>query len=47
MNLTTPRIETHPDPREEVMAMDDVDVDVTTVSIGSTSKRKERMGNND
>lgn len=43
MNLTTPRIETHPDPREEVMAMDDVDVNVGSESVNSTSNLEERM----
>jgi hypothetical protein len=46
-NLKAPRMGAHPALGEEVMAMDDVDVDVTSVSIDRTSKTKERMGSND
>jgi hypothetical protein len=44
MELIMPCTRAHPTPRKEVTAMDDVDVDVSRVSINNTSDQKERMG---
>jgi hypothetical protein len=45
MTLRMPYTSAHPDPGEEVMAMDDVDVDVHVRdrSLKNTSNRWERM----
>jgi hypothetical protein len=47
MNLMMPRIDAHPVPGEEVVAMDDADVNVGCISINNTSNRKERMDQDD
>ena len=43
MNSLMPCIDAHPAPGEEVMAMDDVDVNVGSESVNSTSNLEERM----
>ena len=43
MNLLIPYADAHPAPGEEVMAMDDVDVNVGLESVNSTSNLEERM----
>lgn len=43
MNLLMPCTGAHPAPGEEVMAMDDVDVNVSPESVNSTSNLEERM----
>jgi hypothetical protein len=43
MNLLMPCTDAHPTPGKEVMAMDDVDVNVGLESVNSTSNLEERM----
>jgi hypothetical protein len=43
MNLLMPCTDAHPAPGKEVMAMDDVDVNVSRESVNSTSNLEERM----
>lgn len=43
MNTLLPRSDAHPAPGEEVMAMDDVDVNVGSESVNRTSNLEERM----
>jgi len=47
MAVTMARSDAHPDPGEEVRAMDDVDVNVCYRSITDTSEQKERVGNHE
>ena len=47
MKLTMACTQAHPAPGEEVMAMDDVDVNVYQASVEYTSDRRERMSNHD
>ena len=47
MNLIMPYIRAHPAAGEEVIAMDDVDVNVCYASVENTSDGKERMSNYD
>ena len=44
MSLVMTTSGAHPEPREEVMAMDDVDVNVGCESVNNTSDLRERMG---
>ena len=46
MNLLMPCADAHPAPGKEVMVMDDVDVNVSLVSVNSTSNLEERMSRN-
>jgi hypothetical protein len=43
----TTHTQAHPPSGEEVMTVDDVDVDVRTLSIGKTSNHRERMSEYD
>ena len=43
MNLLMPCSDAHPPPGKEVMAMDDVDVNVSLESVSNTSNLEERM----
>jgi len=47
MAATMARSDAHPDPGEEVKAMDDVDANVCSRSITDASGRKERVGNHE
>jgi hypothetical protein len=47
MNLMMPRIDAHPVPGEEEVAMDEADVNVGCMPINNTSNLKERMSEND
>jgi len=47
MNLMVPYTRAHPAAGEEVMAMDEVDVNVCCASVENTFNRKERMSNHD
>ena len=47
MNQAVIRTGAHPPSGEEVVTVDDVDVNVRTLSIGTSSDQKERMSKHD